>query len=403
MGPLNLSLLESEDVAWFRDDDSLPASTRGAAAALARRLGFDEVRCAEVALAVSEAASNLRKHAVDGALLLRVVRTEHDAGLEFVTTDEGPGMADVAGCLVDGSSSAGTLGIGMGAIVRLADTFDVHSLPGKGTALSARFWTKEAAGRAAALGEPVVAGLTRPITGETVCGDAWSARAVGDREHMPAPPAERRVSGRGSAAEPLGWAALTGFRPDPEPDRSRPAKVAQERTDRTEGPALLLMFCDGLGHGPLAHRAARTAVAAFRDSRSQTPEGVLTDMHKALRGSRGGAVAVVRVEPLTRSVHFCGVGNVSTFVVDSDTDERRALLSAPGIVGHQLPTLRTVRQELPHHGGVVMHSDGLTERWQPAALPGFLSHTPLVAAAQLLREAGIRRDDAGVAVLKGSW
>ncbi|MYT59636.1 serine/threonine protein kinase, partial [Streptomyces sp. SID7834] len=52
---------------------------------------------------------------------------------------------------------------------------------------------------------------------------------------------------------------------------------------------------------------------------------------------------------------------------------------------------------------VVMHSDGLTERWQPAALPGFLSHTPLVAAAQLLREAGIRRDDAGVAVLKGSW
>ncbi|MEU2461322.1 ATP-binding SpoIIE family protein phosphatase [Streptomyces sp. NPDC012473] len=401
MGPLNLPLLESEDIAWFRDDDSLPASTRGAAAALARRLGFDEVRSAEVALAVSEAASNLRKHAVDGALLLRVVRTEHDAGLEFVTTDEGPGMADVAGCLVDGSSSAGTLGIGLGAIVRLADTFDVHSLPGKGTAMSARFWTKDAAGRSAAVGEPVVAGLTRPLTGESVCGDAWAARAVGDREHIPTPPAERRVTGRESPAEPLGWAALTGFRP--EPDRARPAKAVQERTDRTEGPALLMMFCDGLGHGPLAHRASQTAVAAFRDSRSQTPEGVLTDMHKALRGSRGGAVAVVRVEPLTRSVHFCGVGNVSTFVVDADTDERRALLSSPGIVGHQLPTLRTVRQELPRHGGVVMHSDGLTERWQPAALPGFLSHTPLVAAAQLLREAGIRRDDAGVAVLKGSW
>lgn len=189
MGPLNLPLLESEDIAWFRDDDSLPASTRGAAAALARRLGFDEVRCAEVALAVSEAASNLRKHAVDGALLLRVVRTEQDAGLEFVTTDEGPGMADVAGCLVDGSSSAGTLGIGLGAIVRLADTFDVHSLPGKGTAMSARFWTKDAAGRSAAVGEPVVAGLTRPLTGSPSAGTpgprAPSATASTYRRHLP--------------------------------------------------------------------------------------------------------------------------------------------------------------------------------------------------------------------------
>ncbi|MFD5876171.1 ATP-binding protein [Streptomyces sp. NPDC060322] len=401
MGSLTTPLLESEDIAWFRDDESLPASARGAAAALARRLGFDATRCAEVALAVSEAASNLRKHAVDGALLLRVVRTEHDAGVEFVTTDEGPGMADVDRWLVDGSSSAGTLGIGLGAIVRLADTFDVHSLPGKGTVMSARFWTKDAERRSAALGEPVVAGLTRPITGETVCGDAWAARAVGGSEHRPEPTATRQVTGRASSDEPLGWAALTGFRPEPE--RARLERTAQVRTSGTGVPALLLMFCDGLGHGPLAHRAAQTAVTAFRDSRSETPEGVLAEMHKALRGSRGGAVAVVRVETLTRSLYFCGVGNVSTFVVDSDTDTRRSLLSAPGIVGHQLPTLRPVRQELPRHGGVVMHSDGLTERWQPAALPGFLEHTPLVAAAQLLREAGIRKDDAGVAVLKGSW
>jgi hypothetical protein len=50
-----------------------------------------------------------------------------------------------------------------------------------------------------------------------------------------------------------------------------------------------------------------------------------------------------------------------------------------------------------------MHSDGLTERWQASDMPGFLDHTPLVAAAQLLREAGVRRDDAGVVVAKGPW
>lgn len=189
MGPLNLPLLESEDIAWFRDDDSLPASTRGAAAALARRLGFDEVRCAEVALAVSEAASNLRKHAVDGALLLRVVRTEQDAGLEFVTTDEGPGMADVAGCLVDGSSSAGTLGIGLGAIVRLADTFDVHSLPGKGTAMSARFWTKDARAVPPPWVSPSSPDSPGPSRGSPSAGTpgprAPSATASTYRRHLP--------------------------------------------------------------------------------------------------------------------------------------------------------------------------------------------------------------------------
>jgi serine phosphatase RsbU (regulator of sigma subunit) len=163
------------------------------------------------------------------------------------------------------------------------------------------------------------------------------------------------------------------------------------------------MCCDGLGHGPLAGRAAQAAVTAFRTSTADRPDRVLTEVHQALRGSRGGAIAVVRIEPGSRSVYFCGVGNISTFVVDPATETRRSLVSAPGIVGHQMPTLRTVRLDLPPDGAVVMHSDGLTERWQASDLPGFLDHSPLVAAAQLLREAGIRRDDAGVVVAKGPW
>ncbi|MGW2836313.1 ATP-binding SpoIIE family protein phosphatase [Streptomyces sp. NPDC001493] len=406
MGPLTLPMLDSQDIAWFRDPHSLPAAARGAASTLARRLGFDEQRCAEVALAVSEAATNLDRHAVDGTLLLRAVRTANDAGVEVVTIDAGPGMADVSHSLTDGVSSAGTLGIGLGAITRLADSVDIHSVPGRGTVLAARFWTKEAAGRAATAGEPVVAGLTRPITGEEACGDAWAARPVGVL--VPEPRPARRTAAR-EMPDALDWSALTGFgrsRTDAPaaPAMPRVPKGAEQRDDPSpDDPALLLMFCDGLGHGPLAGRAADAAVTAFRDGRAQTPDGVIREIHTALRGGRGGAVAVVRIEPGARTLSFCGVGNVSTFVVDPATNTRRSLLSAPGIVGHQLPTLRTVSQELPRGSGVIMHSDGLTERWQPASLPGLLAHSPLVAAAQLLREAGVRRDDAGVAVAKGAW
>ncbi|MFC9330091.1 ATP-binding protein [Kitasatospora sp. NPDC057015] len=340
---------EAQDVAWFRDSESLPTAARGAATALARRAGLGDQRAHEVGLAVTEAATNLRRHAVDGSLLLRILRTERHAAVEFVTLDSGPGMPDVPYAMTDGTSSAGTLGIGLGAIARLADTFDVHSLPGTGTVLAARFWGRGAA-PSTPEGATLVGGLTRPISGEESCGDAWAARPV-------------------DPADPWG--------------------------------AVLVMFFDGLGHGPLAAVAAEQAVAVFQASAADRPAEILTGLHRALNGTRGGAAAVARIEPAAGRVLFCGVGNVSGFAVDQE--RRHALLSSPGIVGHQLPTLRTHEQALPRGGAVVLHSDGLTERWQPSAMPGLLRHIPLVTAGILLRAAGVRRDDAGVVVVKGSW
>ncbi|WP_062646306.1 ATP-binding SpoIIE family protein phosphatase [Streptomyces maremycinicus] len=353
MGAVNTdTVLDSEDVAWFRDGASLAVAARGAAAALARRVGLSGHRSAEVALAVTEAATNVQRHAVDGALLLRVVRSGDEAGVEFLTVDSGPGMPDVRAALADGVSSAGTLGIGLGAVSRLADHFDVHSVPGRGTVMAARFWPRGADGTTAAPGASPVAGVTRPISGETVCGDAWAVRTA--------------VPGEG------------GRRPE-----------------------LLLMLCDGLGHGPLAQRASQAAVKAFHATRDLSPEGALNAVHLALKGTRGGAVAVARIEPAAGRLLYCGVGNVSGFLVGDDG--RRALLSAPGIVGAHMRRLRTFEEPLPAHGALVMHSDGLTERWEQRSLPGLLHHSPLVMAGQLLREAGVRRDDASVVVLKEAW
>lgn len=349
----NTKILTSEDVAWFRDGASLAAAARGAAAALARRIGLNAHRAAEVALAVTEAATNVHRHAVDGALLLRVIREDDgEAGVEFLTVDSGPGMTDVSAALADGASSAGTLGIGLGAVSRLADHFDLHSLPGRGTVMAAQFWPRSVDGRAvvASPGSSLAAGVTRPISGESVCGDAWAVRSVD--------------TGGGK-------------------------------------PVVLVMMCDGLGHGPLAARASSAAVKAFESTTESSPEGILNAVHRALQGTRGGAAAVARIEPEAGRVLYCGIGNVSGFLVGDDG--RRALLSAPGIVGAQMRRLRTFEEPLPGYGALVMHSDGLTERWDPGKMPGLLHHSPLVTAGQLLREAAVRRDDASVVVVKGDW
>ena len=104
------------------------------------RLQFPASRADQLALAVTEAASNLYKHAHQGSLLLSVNRDAEAPGIELVTIDSGPGLPDVSAAMRDGHSTAGTLGIGLGAIRRLADFCDLYSVPGHGTSLVARFW-----------------------------------------------------------------------------------------------------------------------------------------------------------------------------------------------------------------------------------------------------------------------
>ena len=135
------------DMRWLRVEDvSAVSACRQAAQVLAERLQFPAARVGQLALAVTEAASNLYKHAEQGSLLLCVNRDGPQPGIDLVTIDAGPGVRDVSAAMRDGHSTAGTLGIGLGAIQRLADFSDLYSAPDHGTALAARFRALPAGG-----------------------------------------------------------------------------------------------------------------------------------------------------------------------------------------------------------------------------------------------------------------
>ncbi|MFG2720650.1 ATP-binding protein [Streptomyces sp. NPDC048416] len=420
MGPVITAsgalLLDCEDVAWFRDRSE---AARGAAAALGRRIGLSAHRTAELVLAVTELTSNITKYTADGSMLLRVVRNRDVAGVEVVVVDGGPGMADVPQALQDGTSSTGTLGIGLGAVQRLADTFDIHSVPGLGTLQLARFWPRPL--HPSVTGEPAVGGITRPIGGEEVCGDAWAARTGPGGDTAYSEPGDERNGPAEESRTAPDWAALTAAGPSfeqrrtarPVPARAvpphAPARTAPSEPKRRSalvrgaaaGPreGILVMSCDGLGHGPMAALASQAAVKAFRTGMGRTPEQVVEEVHRALRGTRGAALAVARLEPDGR-VLFCGIGNITAAVVGDGT--RANLLSHPGIVGHQMRQLRTYEHHLPALGALVMHSDGLSDRWTSADLDPVLHHPPTLIAAALLRLAGTRRDDASAVVARRS-
>jgi anti-sigma regulatory factor (Ser/Thr protein kinase) len=322
--------------AWFRVEASATASAaRRAAERLAEELGMPDTRTADIAIVTAEAAGNLVKHADRGQLLVRTVRTDQQAGVEIVAIDYGPGMADLEFSVGDGHSTAGTLGIGLGAIVRQSSWSDLHSTPDKGTVLVAQVWP------AAAPAPAWAGGLTRPLTGEPVSGDAFAVREADGRHQV--------------------------------------------------------LMCDGLGHGGLAAAAAHEAVRAFADAPPAPPAALVEVLHRRLNHTRGAAVAIAELD--AGVVRYAGLGNISGTVLNPD-GSRRGMVSLPGIAGHQRRQIREYDYPIAAGGVVLMHSDGVVDRWNPADYPGLLSHAPTVIAATVLRDAGTRRDDAGVLVAR---
>jgi hypothetical protein len=168
------------------------------------------------------------------------------------------------------------------------------------------------------------------------------------------------------------------------------------------GGTVYAMLCDGLGHGPMAARVAREAVAAVREATlPAAPADLLARVHRRLGSTRGGAVAVAAVDPGRGVVRFAGLGNVAGWIVGPD--RRNGMVSVPGIAGAHARRLREHVYDLPPESAVVLHSDGLTGRWDAAGRPG-PGRDPLLLAADLLREAGVRHDDRGVlAVTTAGW
>lgn len=309
---------------------------------MAEQLGFDSIAREKVAIVVTELATNLLKHAGEGELVARRLvsaRNPAQEGIELLSLDRGPGMANVVACLRDGYSTTGSLGQGLGAIQRQSTTFDLYSAPGLGTALLAQLW----AHTPAPPDFPFTHGLVcRPKAGEIMNGDGWSAQ----------------------------W---------------------HER-------GYTLLLSDGLGHGPEAAAATQHAVQAFMSKSTRTALALAEAIHGALRPTRGAAVAVVEV--LDNVLHFVGIGNISGRVWDGA--EARHLLSQNGIAGHQARKIQDFPQTWGNDPLLILHSDGLGTRWALERYPGLRYRHPALIAGVLYRDFMRSTDDVTVFVVKGS-
>ncbi|HVH12114.1 MAG TPA: ATP-binding SpoIIE family protein phosphatase [Longimicrobium sp.] len=320
-------------------DPSGAGEVRRRVTALAQALRFGETDVGRVALAATEAATNLARHARGGGVVIvRPCGRGSARGVELLAVDRGPGVRSVSDALRDGFSTAGSAGTGLGALSRLSDEFDLFSTPEQGTVLLSRVWSGDP-GEAEGLSVGVVS-VAKP--GEAVCGDGWSAA------HFP---------GRS-----------------------------------------LVLCVDGLGHGPDAAAAAMAGVRVFDAHAEEGPAALMERMHLALRPTRGAAAAVADVDVAARVVRYAGVGNIAATVWAPG--ESRSLVSHNGIVGHEMRKVQRFEVPLPPRGLLVMHSDGIATRWQLEKYPGLALRDPAVVAAVLYRDFCRGRDDATVVVAR---
>lgn len=345
----------------FRIEESTGiGEARRYAARLAEALAFNATLAGELAIVVTEAATNILRHAGSGELLLRPLRGARGNGIEVLAIDPGPGIADIGHSLRDGVSTAGTPGSGLGAMQRLAAEFALYSFPGKGTVLYLALWADDAVGDVAgAMSAALQVGvISLPKPREQVCGDGWMVSA-------------------------------------------------------TEEP-LVLAVVDGLGHGPDAAAASRAVLDTLRDRTERTPARLLELAHQRARPTRGAAVAFAVLQrreaatpgPLqlaasvgTRSLQFAGVGNIAASVLSGDLP-RQQLISHNGIVGHNLRKVQEVGAKVRDGDLLVMHSDGLAMHWDLSAYPGLITRHPAVIAAVLYRDFSRGNDDVTVLIAR---
>jgi len=289
--------------------------------ALAKKTGFSDIESGQIAIMVTEMGTNVIKHGGGRGrvFMCRIRDLDCNTGLEFWCCDFGHGFINQEIAIQDGYTNSNTLGIGLGAIRRLSDEFEINpekstvfnnvTFPGQNdfkNCLRTRKWLhkptpKEIKGRL------VIGASSRIKPGEEVNGDAWVVA------HL---------------SETVTVAAVI----------------------------------DGLGHGKEANVASQLAKNQILLKPDLSIDTLINQVHLAIRGTRGAVIGILRIDTRNNKLTFSGIGNIEGQIYSKE--KKTNLISYGGIVGHNIRTPRIFEFDFTPGDHVCLYSDGILSRWQ---------------------------------------
>ena len=335
------SEIDSRTSVFLIEDSTQIGEARRFANSMCLRMGFEETRKGRVGIVINELATNILKYSSRGSICLRSVCHETYFSLEILAIDRGPGIQDTDHALVDGVTTGSSPGTGLGAVRRLSDIFDIYSNIERGSVVLSLIHSKNDPKEKSNF---IFSAIAIPFKNETVSGDDYCVRE------------------------------------------------SSERLD--------VLMVDGLGHGPLAHRAASEAIAEFQNSANEHIEETLAAIHHRLRATRGAAVFMLQFRHGSDEIAYVSAGNIRAIIQSSDSI--KTLVSQNGTAGIRLANVKLYHHVWDGRGLLILHTDGLNTRWDPSKYPGILNHHPAVVAAVIYRDHDRGSDDSTILVLKRS-
>ncbi|PVY41184.1 ATP-binding protein [Pontibacter virosus] len=328
-------------------DRSYASLTKKDITRLAESFALSEGAVGKINIIVSEMLTNLEKHTAHGGELLVKAIGKPIKGIEIISLDNGPGMADPERMLEDGVSTFGSAGEGLGAIKRQSDVFDLYSQPQVGTVIVTRVYKPGKSIPAARRYE--IGSIMVPKPKEVDCGDGY-------------------------------------------------AIIHHER-------GAYLLALDGLGHGTHAQEAAQLAVKTFCENPVPDPALALQTIHNGIRRTRGAVGFAASIDITQNKFTYCGIGNIAgkLFSMESPLGNMsyKNVISYNGILGHNVPgTFNNQSLDWNRNKLLIVHSDGLKSRWDLSRYPNLHRHPPTTIAAVLYKDHSRQTDDTLVLVCK---
>ena len=281
---------------------------REEASYLAAHLGFDNLACAQIALAVSEICNNAVTHGGGGKVVIRVLNKRRVIRIEV--TDTGIGIPNIERAMADGfSTGRSSLGIGMEVAKRSMDRMDIISEGGKGTT--------------------VVLEKYLPLSKEIIEKGVVSV-------------------------------------PDERYEDNGDAFFYKE----FDGDKIIVGVIDGLGQGFKA-RLFSQSIKGFLVSNFRLPVNEMIQKCDELLCSHdfefGAAVGIVRINTSTRVIEMCGIGDV---LIHFYANHNLRTFSFPDglMCSNQLPYLKVQKAILPTNATLAICSDGLKTEVEPNLL-----------------------------------
>lgn len=323
------------------DADVILAGQR--AKAVLTELAFDEPAIEELVLVVHELASNIVKHADVGSITLRPTSDEERSGIEIRARDSGPGITNIDQAVIDGYSTAGSLGGGLGSIRRIMDDVVINS-------------------------------DSDPEVGVEIVATRWSSPSTSNQQSPP-------------------LAVGVATRAKPGHDQNGDAFLIEHGTGQT-----LVGVIDGLGHGQAAHHASSKAEQYVRVHSTQPLADLFAGVEQVCRDTRGVVMLLARFDWATAEVTLGSVGNISLRVCHSPNPLH--LVTKRGVLGASAPNPVITEWDWDPASVMVVHSDGLTSNWNCDELALHDTNAVPDTANNVLRSLSTRDDDATVLIIR---